>query len=203
MAAGTDHACAIVGKLRRGGLLGLKLLRGTGERFALESRQHPRRSCGLAFGVKAISAGAYHTCALTSGGGVKCWGHNLSGELGDGSTDDSRVPVDVVGLASGVKTIAAGENFTCASMNKVFTHRKMPRAAELEHLTLRDGPRHVRDAEVVASERVNANRNADVHRRNGGTPNGSSASGRTGRWQTSRACHPRVTDCTSEAFRHA
>jgi alpha-tubulin suppressor-like RCC1 family protein len=37
-------------------------------------------------GVSAIAAGGDHVLALLSGGGVKSWGSNYAGELGDGST---------------------------------------------------------------------------------------------------------------------
>ena len=70
---------------------------------------------GLANGVTAIAAGETHTCALVSECGVKCWGDNVYGELGDGTrANGSVMPVNVIGLSGGVIAIAAGGLHTCA-----------------------------------------------------------------------------------------
>ena len=67
----------------------------------------------LASGVIAVAVGGNHACALTEGGGVKCWGANTQGELGDGTTTDRLVPTDAIGLSSGAIAIAVGLQHTC------------------------------------------------------------------------------------------
>ena len=113
VATGYGHSCALTsGGARCWGLnAGGELGDGT-----LADHLKPAGVTGLAGGVKAIAAGAFHTCALTRSGGVKCWGLNQSGELGDGTTDRRLSPVDVSGLSSGVTAIAAGFH-TCALMS--------------------------------------------------------------------------------------
>ncbi len=60
----------------------------------------------------AIAVGFQHACALTAAGAAWCWGQNGFGELGDGSTVASDVPVPVAGGHSFVG-IGAGLGFSC------------------------------------------------------------------------------------------
>ncbi|MGZ6927226.1 MAG: RCC1 domain-containing protein [Acidimicrobiia bacterium] len=77
-------------------------------------RNVPVTVTGFASGVAEVAVGSRHACARTTDGAVWCWGANGSGQLGDGSTTPSAVPVAVSGLGSGVAHITAGDDTTCA-----------------------------------------------------------------------------------------
>ncbi len=58
--------------------------------------------------IDKISAGAWHSLALTSDGAVLAWGRNNYGQLGDGlAPNDKTIPFPVLG-ASGITAISSG-----------------------------------------------------------------------------------------------
>jgi len=113
IASGLRHSCAIT-------TAGSAKCWGANISGALgdgTTTRRPRRVVdvfGLTDGVTRIATGSDHSCALMSTGGVKCWGSNRFGELGDGTTSDRLTPVDVLGLSRGVTAIAAGGFHSCA-----------------------------------------------------------------------------------------
>ena len=70
--------------------------------------------------VVALASGYQHACAVTIEGSVWCWGSNVEGELGNGSSTDSSLPVRVffpggIGFL-GAASVACGEHASCAIM---------------------------------------------------------------------------------------
>ena len=74
-----------------------------GDRFAVE---------GLG-NVVDLAVATSHTCALVDGGDIECFGSNYFGELGDGTIDNAKKPVQVAKV-HGAKAIATGAELTCA-----------------------------------------------------------------------------------------
>lgn len=109
LVAGSAHTCGISeaqvvcwGSNSRGQL---------GDRTT-EDRSQPVVVQGLPSAPTRLAAGAVHTCALVAGGQAYCWGQNLAGQLGDGSTQNRSTAVPVSGDLT-FSQIHAGGALTC------------------------------------------------------------------------------------------
>ncbi len=111
VAVGGVHACALVddgtlwcwGGNQYGGL-------GDGTNA---SRLRPAVARALDAPAVEVVTGQYHTCARTRDGAVLCWGLNMYGALGDGTTVDRYTPVQV-SLPDAAVALASTSNHTCA-----------------------------------------------------------------------------------------
>jgi hypothetical protein len=112
-ATGSQHTCG----LSEGGQVGCwgsnefgQLGSNNSSTGAFESAQDVQ---GIDNAV-AIATGSAHACALLVDGTVRCWGLNLSRQLGDGTTQERRAPVAVPGVGVGEAVgIVAGGDYTC------------------------------------------------------------------------------------------
>ena len=64
-------------------------------------------------------SGNDHVCAMSSTGGVYCWGNGTSGDIGDAGTTQRNLPVVVQQVGGGaalanVVSLSVGDNFNCA-----------------------------------------------------------------------------------------
>lgn len=119
--AGTSHTCAIResgkvvcwGKNNKGQL-------GTWNQWTYS---HPQPIYGTSTAL-ALAVGAVHSCMIVvPGGGIKCWGSNAQGQLGNGTSDAfSSRPVDVNQLPAPAISISAGAGHTCAVLQNGETY---------------------------------------------------------------------------------
>ncbi|MEO1058181.1 MAG: fibronectin type III domain-containing protein [Actinomycetota bacterium] len=133
ISAGGAHTCALLDDasvkcwgLNASGQLGYGDTDGRGDDPGEMGDALPVADLGAGRTAQAISAGGGHTCALLDDASVKCWGSNLSGELGYGDEDsrgddpgemgDGLLPVDL-GLGRTATAIATGDDKTCALLD--------------------------------------------------------------------------------------
>lgn len=74
---------------------------------------HSLATMATALAFAQVSAGDFHTCGLTPGGQLYCWGDNGQGQLGDGTTEGHALPTLVSGGLL-FRQVSAGEYHTCA-----------------------------------------------------------------------------------------
>ena len=115
VSSGISHVCALLntGAVRCWGYNNKGQV-GNGQTSAFTPVSTPASVTGLSSGVAAISAGNDFTCALLTNGGVRCWGDNSEGQLGNGTLTNSSSPVVVSGLSSSAVSIATGNYHACA-----------------------------------------------------------------------------------------
>jgi len=94
LVAGSSHTCGISQQavLCWGGNAFGQLGDGS-----TEDRSQPTEVQGIPGVPTHLAAGAVHACALVAGGQAYCWGQNLQGQLGDGSTQNRSSAVAVSG----------------------------------------------------------------------------------------------------------
>ena len=87
---------------------------GATEQGSRADAQAPNEAPEAAGLVSPISASVAHTCVVTPGGDMYCWGRNTNSELGDGTAQSRYTPVPVKGLKN-VAQAATGHFHTCAA----------------------------------------------------------------------------------------
>lgn len=69
---------------------------------------------GLPLAAATVAAGATHSCAVERDHTLVCWGSDTDGELGDGSSAATSLPVKAASLGAHVVAAAAGVHVSCA-----------------------------------------------------------------------------------------
>ena len=130
--AGDQHTCAILSndslKCWGGNLFGQLGIESTVDTGDTSGEMAVLSPVSLPTGrtVRAISAGAYHTCAVLDNGALACWGYNNHGQLGVGSTFNrgdgsgemgNSTQFADLGAGRTATAVAAGDGHTCVVLD--------------------------------------------------------------------------------------
>jgi len=88
---------------------------GTGDKI---SSYFPKNVIGVnnALSISSSKDQYSQACAVVDTGEVKCWGSNSSGQLGNGTTTESLIPVTVTGINNATKVVT-GSYSSCALLS--------------------------------------------------------------------------------------
>lgn len=124
--AGGDHTCALLydGAVRCWGTGYMGSL-GYGNEETIGDDESPADAGDVFVGgtVVQLALGFFHTCALLDRGAVRCWGGNVSGQLGYGDPehpigdDESPASAGDIPVGGKVVEIAAGHQHTCVLLD--------------------------------------------------------------------------------------
>jgi alpha-tubulin suppressor-like RCC1 family protein len=121
--AGGSHTCAVLedGTLRcwgmnLGGQLGYGHTENVGDNEFPADEPFPVEMGG---DVRDLSCSSGYSCAVVEGGGVRCWGVDVSGRLGygvPGNVGDNETPAEAgfVNVGGGAESVAVGDTGACA-----------------------------------------------------------------------------------------
>jgi alpha-tubulin suppressor-like RCC1 family protein len=118
MGIGSVHMCVLLsnGKVKCWGNNSWKKVGVDG--IPSNTNTPPADPLNLGADATDICVGMYHSCAVLSDGGVKCWGWNRYGELGmPKTTSYSIVPENSINMGGSATQISCGDSYTCAIMS--------------------------------------------------------------------------------------
>ena len=113
LGVGRDHRCGVA----PGGIVycwGYNGVGQLGDGNSATNAAYPVLVAGGYTQATGVAGGREHTCAVYQGGNVRCWGANNLGQLGNGTTTNSTVPVLVTGLSAPAVRVTTGERYSCA-----------------------------------------------------------------------------------------
>ena len=109
--AGANHSCALAkGKVY---CWGLNVFGAVGDGSSMNGAVLSPSLVDTEAKFSQIAAGKNHTCGVSEGGDVYCWGDNWNGKSGKNNAEKLGSPSLVQGL-SGVKKVALGAEHSCA-----------------------------------------------------------------------------------------
>src|SRR5437667_885996 len=146
IAPGAEHSCAVLrdGTMRCWGDNNFGQL-GNGSPQGSFSTTPSGPVTGITTAIGA-SSGAEHTCALLQDGSLRCWGRNVDGRIGNGTTTDAFTPVAVTGFG-GVTWTSSDPTVATIDANGLATGR----AAGTTTITPASGSRSGSTTLTVAS----------------------------------------------------